>query len=94
MIGKPALVPATDSMSPFHFTWSSALSTEMPITLVLRFSHSSASCATAPNSVVQTGVKSLGCENRIAQLSPIQSWKLIVPSVGLGGEVRDGIVDA
>src|SRR5213078_1031014 len=34
-----------------------------------------------PSSVVQTGVKSLGCENRTAHESPIQSWKLIVPSV-------------
>src|SRR3954463_15748623 len=34
-----------------------------------------------PSSVVQTGVKSLGCENRTAQESPIHSWKRIVPSV-------------
>jgi hypothetical protein len=31
--------------------------------------------------VVQTGVKSFGCENRIAHPSPSHSWKLIVPSV-------------
>ena len=30
---------------------------------------------------MQTGVKSLGCENSTAHESPIQSWKLIVPSV-------------
>ena len=30
---------------------------------------------------MQTGVKSFGCENRTAQESPIQSWKLIGPSV-------------
>ena len=71
MIGKNALAPPTFSMSPFHFLWSSMPSTEMPITLVPRFSHSSLSCATAPNSVVQTGVKSFGWENRIAQESPI-----------------------
>jgi hypothetical protein len=35
----------------------------------------------APSSVVQTGVKSLGWEKRIPQLSPSQSWKLMVPSV-------------
>jgi len=29
---------------------------------------------------VQTGVKSFGCENRIAQESPIQSWNRIRPS--------------
>ena len=28
---------------------------------------------------MQTGVKSLGCENRTAQESPIQSWKRIRP---------------
>jgi hypothetical protein len=30
---------------------------------------------------VQTGVKSLGWEKRTAHESPIQSWKLIGPSV-------------
>ena len=30
---------------------------------------------------MQTGVKSRGCENSTAQLSPIHSWKLISPSV-------------
>src|SRR5487761_1155976 len=34
-----------------------------------------------PSSVVQTGVKSLGCENRTAHESPIQSWKAILPWV-------------
>src|SRR5215470_7717802 len=34
-----------------------------------------------PSSVVQTGVKSLGCENSTAQLLPIQLWKRIFPSV-------------
>ena len=32
-----------------------------------------------PNSVVQTGVKSLGWEKRMAQPSPIHSWKLTGP---------------
>jgi len=31
--------------------------------------------------VVQTGVKFFGCENKIAQPSPIHSWKLMGPSV-------------
>jgi hypothetical protein len=35
--------------------------------------------ATAPNSVVQTGVKSFGWLNRIAQLSPIQSCRAKLP---------------
>ena len=30
---------------------------------------------------MQTGVKSFGCENRIAQPSPIHSWKLMAPWV-------------
>src|SRR5690349_2286380 len=34
-----------------------------------------------PSSVVHTGVKSFGCENRTAHESPIQSWKRIRPSV-------------
>src|SRR5262252_4414273 len=34
-----------------------------------------------PSSVVHTGVKSLGCENRIAQPSPIHSCNRIVPCV-------------
>src|SRR5262249_7387489 len=32
-------------------------------------------------SVVQTGVKSLGCEKSTAHESPIQSWNWMVPSV-------------
>ena len=30
---------------------------------------------------MQIGVKSFGCEKSTAQESPIQSWKLIAPSV-------------
>ena len=54
-------------------------STETPMTLVPRFSHSSFSCPTTPNSVVQTGVKSFGWLNNLAQLSPIHSCKEKVP---------------
>ena len=55
--------------------------------------------ATAPSSVVQTGVKSLGCENSTAQLSPIHSWKWMVPCVvsavksGATSLIRSDIVD-
>src|SRR2546428_4835226 len=56
-------------------------STLRPITLVFRFSKSGLSFATVPSSVVHTGVKSRGCENRTAQFLPFQSWKLIRPSV-------------
>ena len=41
------------------------------MSLTLRFANSGASLAKAPSSVVQTGVKSAGWENRTAQLSPI-----------------------
>ena len=51
------------------------------MTLTLRRSNSGCSLAMYPSSVVQTGVKSLGCEKRIAHESPIHSWKLMRPSV-------------
>ena len=54
-----------------------------PINLTLRFSNSPFSFANAPSSVVHTGVKSAGCENRIAHLSPIHLWKSISPWVVL-----------
>src|SRR5437588_688068 len=46
-----------------------------------RLSNSGLIFAMYPSSVVQTGVKSRGCENRTAHESPIQSWKRIRPSV-------------
>src|SRR5438477_7930984 len=49
--------------------------------LVLRLSNSDFNLAMVPSSVVHTGVKSLGCENRTAHLSPIHWWKSIGPSV-------------
>src|SRR5690554_5057587 len=51
------------------------------ITLVFLLSNSSFNCAVRPSSVVQIGVKSAGCENKIAQPLPIHSWKLISPLV-------------
>src|SRR4051812_10690388 len=68
-------------MSSDHLAWRSTGSTERPISLTPRLSNSGLSSASAPSSVVQTGVKSFGCENSSAQLLPIQSWNLIVPSV-------------
>ena len=65
----------------------------MPMILTLRFLNSPSSPAMVPSSVVQTGVKFFGWLNKTAQPSPIQSWKLIVPLRGLGGEVRRDIVD-
>src|SRR5437660_3662835 len=68
-------------MSSDHFECRSTGSTLRPISLTPRLSNSGFSLASAPSSVVQTGVKSLGCENSSAQLFPIQSWNLILPSV-------------
>src|SRR5690348_4600189 len=68
-------------MSSAHLAWRSTGSTDRPINLTPRLSNSGFSLARAPSSVVQTGVKSLGCENNSAQLLPIQSWNLIFPSV-------------
>src|SRR5262249_31175880 len=68
-------------MSSAHLECRSTGSTDRPTSLTPRLSNSGFSLARAPSSVVQTGVKSLGCENRRAQLLPIQSWNLIFPSV-------------
>ena len=79
--GKFSAEPCVSSMSPAQPLWDSTGSTEIPMSLVFRLSNSGLALAKAPSSVVQTGVKSLGWENRIPQLSPSHSWKLIVPSV-------------
>src|SRR3954449_965390 len=68
-------------MSLAHFSWSSAGSTDSPMTLTFRRSNSGLIFAMYPSSVVQTGVKSFGCENSTAHESPIHSWKRIGPSV-------------
>src|ERR1700724_3656503 len=68
-------------MSAAHLPWLSTASTLRPMILHFRFVKSGSSPAMYPSSVVHTGVKSFGCENRIAQPSPIHSWKLIVPCV-------------
>src|SRR5665213_4047472 len=65
-------------------------STLRPMTLALRFLKSGLSLATAPSSVVHTGVKSFGCENRMPQESPSHSWNLISPCVVLA--VKSGAI--
>src|SRR3989441_12562347 len=86
-------------MSLTQFEWSLTGSTESPMILVLRFSNSGLSPAMYPSSVVHTGVKSFGCEKRIAHLSPIHSWKRIFPSVvsavksGASSPMRMGMFD-
>src|SRR4029079_17607210 len=47
----------------------------------LRRSNSGLILAMYPSSVVQTGVKSFGCEKSTAHESPIHSWKRSSPSV-------------
>src|SRR5690349_20313561 len=68
-------------MSSAHFECLSTGSTLSPMIFVFRLSNSGLSLAMYPNSVVQTGVKSRGCENSTAQESPIQSWNRNLPSV-------------
>ena len=79
MIGKLTVVCWVSLMSAIQRSWSSALSTLRPMTLVPRLFHSGSSLAVVPNSVVQTGVKSAGCEKSTHQLSPMNSWKRIGP---------------
>ena len=43
---------------------------------------------------MQTGVKSLGCENSTAQPSPIQSWNRIGPSVVSASKSGAVVADA
>ena len=76
-----SFVPWVSSMSPIHFLCESTGSTLSAMTFTFRLSNSGFSFATSPSSVVHTGVKSFGCEKRIAQLEPIHSWNLIGPSV-------------
>src|SRR6266850_8310447 len=61
--------------------WSSTESTLTPMILVFRLSNSDLMRAMYPSSVVHTGVKSLGWENRTAHELPIHWWKSIGPSV-------------
>src|SRR5215467_9379356 len=68
-------------MSAAHWAWLSTESADSPMILTFLRSNSGLIFARYPSSVVQTGVKSLGCENSTAHESPIHSWKLIGPSV-------------
>src|SRR5262245_27606771 len=68
-------------MSFAQRSWSVTGSTLSPMILQLRLSNSGFRPAMYPSSVVQTGVKSFGWENRMAHPLPIQSWKLIFPWV-------------
>ena len=73
IIGKLTAAPWVSSMSFSQRRWSATGSTDRPMTLTPRLSNSPFSRATAPSSVVQTGVKSLGCENSTAHEPSIHS---------------------
>jgi hypothetical protein len=62
-----------------------------PIIFTPRRSNSSLSFANAPSSVVHTGVKSAGWENRMAQLLPMNSWKSISPCVVFALKLGAGV---
>jgi hypothetical protein len=81
MSGKFSSLPVTSAMSPVQPWCDSSESTEMPMSFTPRLSNSGLRPASAPSSVVQTGVKSAGWEKNSAQLSPFHSRKLMVPSV-------------
>src|SRR5262249_39299181 len=68
-------------MSPAHLPWLVTGSADRPMIFTPRRSNSGLIFAIYPSSVVHTGVKSFGCENSTTHLSPIQSWKRILPSV-------------
>lgn len=59
MMGNWRLVPASSSMSLIHSVWDLMVFADRPMSLVPRLVNSGSSLANAPNSVVQTGVKSL-----------------------------------
>src|SRR5450432_1015453 len=68
-------------MSPAHFLCEVTSSTLTAISLTPRLPNSSFSLEARPSSVVHTGVKSFGCENKIPQLLPSHWWKAMGPSV-------------
>lgn len=67
---KPHITIATvfTCMSLIQLTCDSTELHDKAATLTLRLVNSGMSLATAPNSVVHTGVKSAGCEKRTPQL--------------------------
>ena len=66
-------------------------STDRPMSLVLRLSNSGLALEKAPSSVVHTGVKSFGWENRIPQESPEPLVEIDRALGRLGGEVGGGV---
>ena len=63
-------------MSPSHDLCDFTSLQERAMTLVLRLTNSGSSLTTLASSVVQTGVKSAGWENRMAHLWSAKPWLL------------------
>src|SRR6186713_382231 len=80
-MGKLTVVFCVSLMSLTHLPWDSSGSTLTAMGLTLRLANSPLSAAVLPSSVVQTGVKSAGCENSTTQESPAHAWKEILPAV-------------
>src|SRR5262245_11164807 len=68
-------------MSFDHLECASTGSTLRPMTFTLRLSNSGLSLAMYPSSVVHTGVKSFGWENKMPHELPSHSWNWMGPSV-------------
>src|SRR5690606_8337329 len=81
IIGKLNKTPVFSSTAFTHAICEWILSILNPISLVLCFSKKSLSLAKPVISVVHTGVKSAGCENRITQLPLLNSENLRTPVV-------------
>lgn len=81
MMGKERVVLEMLLMSEIHSPWDLRSFAERPMSFTPLWSNDGFNLAKAPNSVVHTGVKSAGCENRMAHLSPIHEWKSISPCV-------------
>ena len=62
------------AMSPTHRSSASRPSRPQPEDFASRLSNSLFGDETSPSSVVQTGVKSFGCENGMPHPSPSHSW--------------------
>ncbi len=97
MIGKSMYTPVFSRTACTHAMWLWMLSMLSPISLVLREANHSLFWAKPLSSVVQTGVKSAGCEKRMAQLPLMYSlnfsgpWVVIASKSGAGSPMR-GIV--
>src|SRR2546423_1519735 len=89
MTGKSTETPKFWLMFLIHAMCAGTESTERPISCTLRFLNSSERLANSTNSVVQTGVKSAGCEKRTTHL-PLKSESFNCPCVDLASKSGAG----